>query len=159
MVRLIPGLLLALMLVLSCSKPPDYDDTPRITYAGVSRTTILQGADNSDTLRIFFDFEDGDGDIGSNNTNNVFVIDKRTGNITDRFTIPEIPPDGAGNGVSGTISILKFNECCIFPDGVPPCIVYTPQPTDTVVFEIYMQDLAGNESNRIETEPIVLLCQ
>ena len=145
--------------IISCTRPPDYDIVPKITYRGITKTALRQGADNSDTLRIQFDFEDGDGDIGSQQTNNIYVIDKRTGQVSDKFTIPEIPPEGASNGVSGTISILKFNECCIFPDGVPPCIVYTPQPTDTVVFEIYMMDQAGNESNRIQTDPIVLLCQ
>jgi hypothetical protein len=38
--------------------------------------------------------------------NNIFFIDDRTGALDNTFGIPEIPQEGAGNGVEGEIRVL-----------------------------------------------------
>jgi hypothetical protein len=145
----------------ACLEPPDFSDTPYIEYIGVSRDSMLQGVFEEDSISVFFHFEDGDGDLGrEDNTleNNVFLIDTRTGLQDNSFAIPFIPPQGSDNGIEGTITLLLFSTCCIFPNGQDPCTPSQQFPYDTLRYEIYITDRAGNESNHIFTEPIVLLC-
>ncbi len=119
---------------------------------------MFQGALNQDSMRIFFSFTDGDGDLGNalddrtEENRDLFVIDTRSDQVLDRFHMPYVPPKGAANGIQGTGEIVLFTTCCN-----PGC---QPEPgvTDEVVFEIYVIDRAGNESNRIQTDPVTLIC-
>ena len=77
----------------------------------MTQDTLKQGNFQQDSLIVVFKFEDGDGDIGRTDQepeNNVFFIDERTGTLDNTFGIPEIPQEGAGNGVEGEIRILLF---------------------------------------------------
>ena len=141
---------------------PNYPIEPRIELVGMSKDTIKQGIFQQDSLTVIFRFEDGDGDLGRTDQeteNNVFFIDERTGTLDNTFAIPEIPQEGAGNGVEGEVRILLFSTCCIYPDGSDPCTINSQYPLDTVRYRIYIKDRAGHKSNEIFTDPIVLLCQ
>ena len=124
---------------------------------------MVQGQFNEDTLFMVLGFTDGDGDLGQSAEDtafNLFLIDKRDGFVANRFKTPVIPPQGAGNGVSGEVQLMLFNTCCKFPPstGLPPCTASTVIPTDSLVYEIYAIDRAGHESNRIDSPPIILRC-
>ncbi len=149
---------------LSCIQPPDLPDEPVITFTGVSKNTIDQGSLNQDSLVVFFNFTDGDGDIGVEpsmrrvDNFDLFVFDTRTGNLQDRFFMPHVPPKGAGNGITGSARVVLFGTCCIYEDGTADCEANEDEPTDTIVYEIFIIDRAGNESNRIQTTPITINC-
>ena len=118
---------------------------------------MFQGAINSDTVYIFLQFSDGNGDIGGFNSQNIIVIDKRTDERYDSFSLPELPL--SKNGVNGEIIVRLFTTCCIFPENIPPCEAPDDYPTNELILEIFLLDEAGNESNRVLTDPITLLCQ
>ena len=159
MIRMIiTSLIIGLVLMYSCQSAPDYSDVPEITFGSFSKSQMNQGSLNNDSVTLTITFTDGDGDLGSaDNERNLFLIDKRTGQVYDRFRTPFIPEEGTGNGITGTIRINLFNTCCVFPDNIPPCESPDLYPTNDLTFEVYIVDRAGNQSNVIETQPITLL--
>jgi hypothetical protein len=156
------GLLLVLALTgWRCLDSPNYSDIPFIEFESISKDTLNQGIFQQDSLIVKFRFQDGDGDIGRKNqadTNDIFFIDIRTGTLDNTFGIPEIPPEGAANGVKGEVRIVLFSTCCIYTDGTDPCNPNPSVPFDTLQYKIYITDQAGNKSNEILTTPIILKC-
>ena len=149
--------------VFACQTPPDYPDEPVIEFVRMSKNTIEQGTGFQDTIRITFSFTDGDGDLGRTEDSqdlDIFLTDLRSNSPAENYRIPQVPPLGASNGIRGEITFNLFQTCCVYPQGVPiPC---TPNaenfPQDTVAYEIFIVDRAGNESNRIRTEDIFIQC-
>ncbi len=162
-------LLLGFCSLQACLQPPEYPSEPEIEYIGLNKTMVRQGSAGAqpDTLTIRIAYTDGDGDIGAPSEgefqNNVVYIDNRN-DLPSRVSVPFIPSLGLGNGISGQISFdiltTNFGMCCIYDDknGEDPCQPSRAFPTDTLIYTVYIIDQAGNESNRIETEPIILLC-
>jgi len=151
----------SVLLVIGCIDPPDFPDEPTIEFLGWSKSTMNQGDLNGDSVLIQLSFTDGDGDLGypaNDPTQDIFVIDTRTGVIQDRLKMPEVPEEGTGNGVNGELTLRIFNTCCFFPKNIPPCTSTNLYPTDTLRYEIYIEDRSGNESNRIMTPEMVLKC-
>ncbi|MEL6862852.1 MAG: hypothetical protein AAFP19_00475 [Bacteroidota bacterium] len=147
-----------------CTKPPDYPAEPIIEFISISRDTVVQKTIN-DVVFVTIGFTDGDGNLIANDTtHSVFVRDPRADNdfAVKPFGIPEIPEQGANNGISGEIT-LRIDEaggfCCYYENGQFPCQPSTLQPVDTLIFEIQMEDKDGNKSNIIETAPIFIFCQ
>lgn len=116
----------------------------------------------TDSVFVFLSFTDGDGDIGMANGSDSFdiqVSDNRTGGISDRFRLPEVPEQGANNGIRGEVQLKIYTTCCLFPDtGIPPCSKPEMFPTDTLTFDITIFDRAMNQSNTVTTESIILFC-
>ena len=144
-----------------CISPPDYPIEPQIEFLGLSKNTMRQGVLGiEDSLFLTFSFTDGDGDLGNlgqaKDSVNIFLTDKRTNQPSERFRIPYVPEQGAGNGISGDMRLLLFTTCC---NVLPPCEASTTKPIDTLVYEIYIKDRAGHESNRILTAPIYFQCK
>lgn len=119
---------------------------------------MVQGSFGEDTTQVTIMFTDGDGDLGSNDSLNVFFTDLRDNFEAYQYKIPFIPEEGAANGISGEIYIDLLTSCCYFPDNTAPCEPSETFPTDTVTFEVYIKDRAGHESNHITLPPITLLC-
>ena len=144
----------------SCANPPDFPLEPIITYESISVNTINQSAIESDSARITISFTDGDGDLGRENMDSVdiFIIDNRIDFMQPGFVIPFIGLQGVGKGISGEITFVAPPNCCIFENGLPPCQPSTEFPIDTVTYDIFIVDRAGNESNRVTTEPIFIRC-
>ena len=115
----------------------------------------------SDSLQITFNFTDGDGDLGSNGEPNIYIKDGRDGFENPSYQIPYIEQQGAGNGISGAITILVPNTCCIYvsPAQDTTACEYVPILYDTLTYLISIKDRAGHESNQIETPPIGLICK
>ena len=129
---------------------------PYIEYVSVSQTYLQQNA--QDSVFLSFYFEDGDGNIGSDTFNNVFVSDSRTGLNIASFKIPaSLGLNPNNNKSSGVVSILLFAPCCIYPDS-SSCYVQPLFPNRTMQFEIQIVDNEGNYSNRINSEIITLDC-
>lgn len=145
-----------------CIRPPDYPDEPVLTYEGMSKMEMRQGDFNTDSLFIFLSFTDGDGDLGrglGDTTRDITVIDTRTGEIQERFRLPEVPDEGTANGIDGDITLRMFNTCCIYDNGFPPCSRNPGQTTDTLSYRITLKDRTGNISNTVMTDVIVLRCE
>ncbi|MBK9984256.1 MAG: hypothetical protein IPP15_18105 [Saprospiraceae bacterium] len=148
-----------------CLDSPNFPDTPVIKFISLSKDSLNQGVFQEDSLIVKFSFTDGDGDIGrtdKDSTNDIFFIDLRTGTQDNTFGIPEIPQEGAGNGVEGVVKIVLFTTCCIYPkDSINPADPCRPNPNipfDTLQYRIYIKDNAGHKSNEILTAPIILRC-
>ncbi|MFM8489104.1 MAG: hypothetical protein ACKOCH_22455, partial [Bacteroidota bacterium] len=47
-----------------CIKPPNYSDTPEISFSGLSKSVMQQGRSEGDSVIISFSYTDGDGDLG-----------------------------------------------------------------------------------------------
>ncbi|MEM8908469.1 MAG: hypothetical protein AAGD05_11530 [Bacteroidota bacterium] len=153
---------LALLSFVACTQPPDYPDEPIIEYKTMTKNTMLQGSVNNDSLLMTVTFTDGDGDLGEMGDNrdpqsSVYLVDTRINDTLTPRTIPFVPEQGAGNGISGDMSFTVFTTCCIYLGQA--CQVFEDQPIDTVRYLIQIKDRAGNFSNVVESEPIFLLCQ
>ncbi len=145
----------------ACINPPDYPIQPEIKFLGLSKNTMRQGELGiEDFLYLSFSYTDGDGDLGGlgpgKDSINIFLTDKRTNQLSERFQIPYVPEQGAGNGISGDIRLLLLTTCC---NVLPHCKPSTTKPIDTLIYEIYIKDRAGHESNKILTAPIYLQCK
>ena len=145
------------LLDFGCTKPPDYPDEPQIEFLSWNRTIVEQ---ETDSLWLNISFTDGDGDIGDAEDTNepfVFFTDTRTnlGGFQD-VTLPLVPQQGAGNGINGEISVKVIGVCCL--NISTPCIPSSEMQFDTVVYEVYITDQAGNQSNVITTDPVLIRC-
>lgn len=136
-------------LAATCVNPPEYSEVPAIFDAKVDRTLAKPG---TDSIIVAFTFQDGDGDLGNDerdSTINAYLIDARTG-FPYNYQIPYINQRGNNKAISGTIwiTIDPFTFSCRpnRPD------------FDTLAYEIYIIDRAGNESNRLITPSIILDC-
>ncbi len=154
-------LLLFLMPILysGCLKAPEYPIEPIINLIGISSDVMKQDNFNSDSIVIVFGFTDGDGDLGDNDSVNIFLIDERIGISAGTFKIPLLSQSAGAKGISGEIAVRVYSTCCLFPNGQPPCTTSTEFPVDSLVYSIYIEDRADHKSNVIFTPPIKLLCQ
>jgi hypothetical protein len=145
-----------------CVKPPDYPDEPVITFESLSKDVMYQSTFGQDSVIITFAFTDGDGDLGFKDDaeESIFIVDGRDSFQKPSYRIPHIEQQGAGNGISGSISIVVPTTCCIYPPPLPPCdTINAPQQLDTVFYLIRIKDRAGHLSNEIQTGPITLICR
>jgi hypothetical protein len=152
-------LIFVILLVQSCAKKPSFSDTPTVEFVSFSKTTLFQGSTFEDTTFLTLKFTDGDGDFGSDDsTRNIKIFDNRTGDLFTDFKTPDIPQDGANNGVQGTIRLMMFSTCCVYDDGTLPCDRTEEFPQQEINFDIYVTDKAGNKSNTITTPSWTLIC-
>ena len=157
-----------------CINPPSYPDEPEITFVSVSRSSIEQ----LDAISIIFEFTDGDGDLGftdldatscdvcacetcdsscvTHPTNTLFVTDSRT-NCLSIFHLPNIPPKGSSDAISGKIDVLISSICCVFDDNTA-CRISNEDSIDSVFYTIMIKDRSGNLSNQIITPKIYIDC-
>jgi hypothetical protein len=149
-----------LALLAACTSPPDYPIEPRIEFLSLSKDTLKRGNFFQDTAFITISFTDGDGDIGDKDSLNLFLKDLRDGFVS-KNRIPFVPELGASNGLKGEITVRIFSTCCVFDPGLglDPCMDAHPSlPVDELVYEIYIVDRAGHESNTVQTAPIFIPC-
>jgi hypothetical protein len=74
---------------------------------------------------------------------------------------PLVPELGASNGIKGEITIRLLTTCCFYPDSLLLDICedeLASMPYDQVIYEIFIKDRAGHESNVVRTEPIFIKC-
>ena len=152
---------LGILILCSCTKPPDYPDEPVLEYVSMTKTQMMQGLDlNTDSLTVQIDFTDGDGDIAGENGPNVLVVNAETGDSAVVFKVPQIPNSNNKYGISGTIYLTIFTECCTPPFQISElCSPLPSYPQDTLLYEVSLIDQAGNISNKVSLEPIILLCE
>lgn len=156
---------LAGLLAQFCVKPPDYPKEPVIEFMSLSKNLMKQGKAKGDSVIITFSYTDGDGDLGFPDNDpapSVFVRDDRDSFSKFEYQLPYVDPQGAGNGISGEISIVVPTSCCIFEtdEGLKLACENVPDDFlfDTLFYFIKIRDRAGRESNEIKAGPITLQC-
>src|SRR5690606_38772650 len=85
-----------------CLDTPNYPIEPPIGFVALYRETMDQGVFEEDSIIVVYSYQDGDGDIGrdaQSGGNNVFFIVRRSNTLDNTYGIPEIPQEGAANGV------------------------------------------------------------
>lgn len=161
--------LLPVFLLTACVKAPEFPNEPVIKFESLSKVRINQANANlpKDSIRIHLTFTDGDGDLGQNGSDSVQIIltDSRSNGrilapLLIPLSLPDIPAEGTGNGISGDIFITFENEAQSIP-----CIAnrrlfaQVPElPFDTVSYTIQIRDRADNLSNIVRTDLIEIVC-
>jgi hypothetical protein len=128
-------------------------DIPRITFISNSKSILTQN--NQDSTFVKFSFEDGDGDVGNDTTDNIFIRDARNGQIIVRKRIPNFA--NTTSYKEGELTLVIKSPCCIYPDG-SSCYPNSNIPNDKTRLLIQMKDNAGNWSNEISSPEITIDC-
>ncbi|HAR20177.1 MAG TPA: hypothetical protein DCR46_05905 [Cytophagales bacterium] len=164
-------LLLAIFLC-ACKKRPNFPKTPEITFLSVNKQTITSYGvgiiSKRDSVTISLYFKDGDGDLGSDDSNaglNLFckVLRKIENGysqipvydtnknflyyIDKNGRFPSLNPDGRQGPIEGT---LNYGPTLDFRSVIKDTNRYT------LKFQIYMKDNNGNTSNTVETNDVLI---
>ena len=145
--------------VYSCEKKKgkQFPPEPQIYYQSTTPDTI-NILDTASLTTIVFRFTDGDGDIAQDSKDSVpaiFVRDSRDTSL-DNFTYalpfpyiaPNIRPDG---GLEGTVALNLGRQYYQVWDSL-----HLALGRDTMVWSIYIEDIAGNKSNLITSDTIYI---
>lgn len=138
-------ILTALSLVISSCKKDDekVGETPVITFESISPGTAKA---YSDSVIIRIGYEDGNGDLGENNTTeaNAFITDSRSG-LVYQFRIRQLAPDDANIHIRGSLNIV-----------LPQVGFIGSGSSESATFKVKVEDRAGNVSNEITTTAITV---
>lgn len=146
-------LLLAVLLLSSCEKN-EVSKIPQIGFLQFSPSIIQAGRD---TAFMQFSIRDGDADLGVTpgaNKYDIYIKDLRFDSAGFvGYLFPGIDPGilDPEKGITGTCTFL-FIPQLLYPRTDSP-VHYR---FDTARFEVYITDRAGNNSNRIITDPLVM---
>ncbi len=147
----------------SCRKQVSYPDIPEISYEGflLRDTTDLLG-NHGLVGTLSFSFTDGDGDIGLRqppdsidehdpNYSNLFftLYDMQSGVLVEiddldpplNYRIPYLEPQGMSKSLTAEVDVD---------------FLYMVFTYDTIMYDFYITDRAGNESN-IESTPLFII--
>ena len=146
--------LLTSILFLSCKKDK-YSSTPQITYTSLSPDSwSRENLNPNGGPLLTFQLTDAEGDFGfqdGKDTSYVYVK-----NLTippfemDSFKFPALPLSDKKNlNVAVDVSLTEALKCSPLP---------SPH-TDTIYFEVYVQDFAKNKSNVLQLpQPVYYYC-
>lgn len=155
-------------LLSGCYKEPTFDVVPSIEFADIRKQTVLDAIDGQkkDSVILTIKFQDGDGDIGFDSKLDVDAINaaslkgdfhfvvktfqQRRGRLVarDDFNFSGFPPRLKNDGKIGPIE-GKLDYSMDFP------FSFTAKK-DSLKFQVFIKDRAGNISNTIESKFIVL---
>jgi len=145
-----------ILLFFSCKKQ-QYPLEPVIEFKSQSKNTMLQNG--RDSMVLTFSYTDGDGDIGNDSTDNIFLIDKRTEQSLATYRFPNDTNSKPGEFRKGELQLIVYSGCCIYNSGtVSNCSPNPNHVLDTMRYLIEVRDRSGKMSNRIESEDIILEC-
>ncbi|MEO6406912.1 MAG: hypothetical protein ABIY51_15160 [Ferruginibacter sp.] len=146
--------LIATTVMFSACKKDKYTTEPQISFKSVNpnATSIAIG---SVIPVITFGITDAEGDIGFKkdvDTAFIYIKNNLTGK-SDSLAFPDLNTASKSNFKADVnVSIETVLQCKSLPNG--------SEHTDTLYFDIYVKDFAGNKSNVITTgEPIYFLCR
>lgn len=148
-------LFVVLAFLFACKKKATGDPVPEIKFIGMTPQS-LRGGSSEDTLLLSFRFTDADGDIGNPYTGgnyDIYLTDSRD-SLETGYYFPEIPDEYRDpyNGMKGTTTLV-----------LPGTYILPRQDSlhlelgDTLQYEVYIKDRAGNESNHFTTPLIYLV--
>jgi len=116
---------------------------PRIALIKIEPTQVKQF---TDSLKITFNYEDGDGDLGNDNAdiNSLEVQDERLAK-PDFYYVPPMAPVDAKIRIKGQMTMNLRNVFLLGTGNI-----------ETTSFTVRLKDRAGNWSNPIKTPEITI---
>lgn len=116
---------------------------PSITFISATPQSVTEYADS---LTIVIGYEDGDGDLGTNDADikNLFVTDSRN-QVVYEYRVKQLAPNNSTIAITGTLSVV-IDKLGLVNGSTP----------ETATFEILVMDRAGNKSNIVSTTPIII---
>lgn len=148
-----------LLALKSCTTTNDFSNIPRIEKIEISKTEVVQGSINNDSILLIIHFTDGDGDFGSDTQENIFIEDSRTKTLVSAYKAPKVPEQGSGNGIAGKIWVTVYSSCCITPQNPNCCLDnFGCPPFNELSYKVSIRDRGGNNSNSVQSPTIRLLC-
>jgi hypothetical protein len=149
-------LIAGIVFFFSCKKN-NYPNEPLIEFKSQSKNTMIQNG--RDSMVLTFAYTDGDGDIGNDSIENIFLIDKRTEQILAAYRFPNDTDSKPGEYRKGELQLIVYSGCCIYNNSsISPCGPNPNQGLDTMRYLLEVKDKSGKVSNRIESEDIILEC-
>ncbi len=152
-------LLLGMVLFQFCEEPEDYPKEPKVSFEN-----FKQNGDSTALLTV--SFTDGDGNIGLDKGDttgkyssdskyhyNLFLeyYEKQNGEWVHRklqppfyYRIPPLEPEGKSKALEGEVEVT-----------LEPLYFDPVSPYDTIKYSIQLVDRDLNESNVVETDPII----
>ena len=141
-----------LFLLGACIKKQEFDIVPALSFESYEVFTHVEGSKNVvDSAYLAFSFQDGDGDLGSNDSTFMslhltYFEDRGNGFVRDSVVadahvyVPKLIANGGRKGVEGTFTqIFK------------PAPIYDYKSAYPYQWRIVMVDQAGHQSNIIST--------
>ncbi len=143
MTRILAGSFLLLLFLNACKKEEPLSPVPDIELlaAGPDRIEAF-----TDSFWFSIRYTDGNGDLGSEDpsVNNLFVRDTRLGLVYE-FRVQDLVPGTAEVAIQGTLNFSLDNT-----------ILLGAGTEETVSYEIWMTDRAGNQSNILTAGPFTV---
>ena len=142
------GLVLLVVLVSTgcetISKEPQFPLEPMIELEEISNDTIVQFEEG---IRIKIKYEDGDGDLGNSDPdiNSIFIKDDRLENADEYYLAP-LAPVNSEISITGSLDIQLSTT-----------FLLSNADSETTKYTLFVVDRSGNQSNTIETGPIIIL--
>jgi hypothetical protein len=156
---------LLVLFMAACLGKPEFSNTPAITFKSISLSAPANnngGVSYGDDIVVTVEFQDGDGDLGTNDTSiksfNLGALRKQQGvfvpitfpsgftfggNFPPLSNVPNSPIKGE---ISNTVP-FAYELFTSFP---------RIRRGDTVKFTIQLTDRAGNKSNIVQTPEVIL---
>ena len=125
----------ACFLLAGCKKEDNtISPVPEIEVVSVSPATVTEF---KDSIVFVISYKDGDGDLGQNESGiqNLFITDTRNG-VVFGSRIQQLAPDGSDIAIQGKVQVT-LNSTTITDQS----------SSQSVVYEVYVVDRAGNKSN------------
>lgn len=149
-----PALLLSLAIVLcffACKKSGSGSKAPEITLQGMSKDSVRNG-DDGDTVALQIYIRDENGDLVSDD-DAFYMDDLRDSDGFLPFAFPRLDDAVLNNpnGVEGNIFFFITGALAVVREDS-----LHQAAGDTVQYEIYVKDAAGNESEHITLPPIYI---
>lgn len=151
------------LIMQSCIDAPSFESVPELSNPRVllSSNPISGALGAQDTVKLLFDFTDGDGDIGYDNNQDttqvipahVFLTLQEFDSTFTTFTLPVVPQNGGVPDISGTVTLTVLTSTGTYFGACSS----NPQ-VNTITYSVYIKDRADNESNEINFETIQLDC-
>jgi hypothetical protein len=141
--------------MVACKKTNNNSPYPQITLTGFTPDSLKAGS-FKDTAFIYFNFFDGDADLGVSsgptNDSRIVVTDSRNGDsLTFDFPTIDIRSVDPGKGLEG-YAVLKIQAA--FLDLRPDSLHQLWG--DTLQFTFHVVDNSGKESNKVTTPSLFL---
>jgi len=160
MKRILFLLTIAVIVWASCSKKPYnyYPIEPQIYYKSV-QPNLIDFNDTTAAVQVTFTFNDGDGDLGTDettSTNAIYFKDSRDTSAADTtfgYPFPYISSDKRpkNGSLEGNVVVTLNRAYFSVLDSL-----HLALRGDTLHYNIYIKDNAGHKSNVITTDPIYI---
>jgi len=136
---------LLLFVICSCKKEDDpVESSPIIAVLSIGPDTVVQF---TDSVILEIRYEDMNGDLGSPDPdiNDLEIKDSRLSG-PDTYHVRPLAPAGYSLFINGTLRI-KLNTLFLLGNGT----------SETAVFTVKLRDQAGNWSQEVNTDPVVII--